>query len=1169
MAQQQPPYDFQLALNDNTIGKVPVRQQIIIEQVHDEIWAMQPNTINKPQGKIENRTANATLNNSKVSVINLININGECIDSDDKTNSPAYAFPNNMDTAIIRDCFRGVGVPGLNNVFDQATSSLDSFINYHYNATTGLVNPMSGPGGLGQQLLTKNPQDNRLVYTAYFNYDLLMFAYIYQTINKRVTYVDNLYTKAVAAMTQTQSNLLTPTEIKEINVINLNYLWQRTLDFCEYAIVNDNVLNGNTVNKPNYLSCINALRYMVFTDFTTNTTGFLSDPTFKIIDPTALVNSGIDSVISYIENTITKPKLPDQTLSLEKVAKNLDTPYFSSQPMAAKSIQTAFNSATTGKLMNAFNKFTGCKSRKKTGFSPEEQEVIFNMNALFHSYANATNATNAINKHYVTAAGWAMLKFTGDTSHVVFGNILEKARNYQPASPTPTPTPTPPKFNKTLFLVSEIVLATRLVAAGKDVLIDGKLQVFTNGFNGLGSENKYKHRYALKVVFDPILKYKNYIQSIIQKYDAVTTADAGTNYPTVTKVAGAMTFINNLTNDSIENGDTVIDALNIDFTSIDNRTFNRDAEAEFKKIYDWINSETNLLNYNAFINAYNYDTTNLNIKALSTNLTNQTISVINKIPFAKNPRIKTLPSWFLAIDTLEKNADTDSFADIMTITNALVSQLKSFPNTDDNANKDNINKYLTNYFTLMSNVGFETFYNGIIAFYYYNPIRTDNDNDNQLRLIYKKEFVGNLQEQYIIRSKKKILTSNELSTKVLNIIDGFKILIDNICLIHAYRIKSGIVSYQGGGTNKNKKIIKVAAVTKPKLINKDKVMKEFREKEQKEEINNILDQLTTSLLTVDVSNINVNQTSNTTINTVTDEYDEDALFDEIESPEDIQIDFSIETLEDMNIAPESRLDFNKICADRFYNIGDINEMEDADFKKEIQAFNTYINNKFNVPIVLDNVFAHIYNNIVSDIPVSEFQTAYNNYNKVVKNNSNFDILFGNPNHREYFVNYINSAYNITIFTKSQIVVELNDLEGKWENNFYTAYVSCLNDKTEYDNNLRNKVQDNDKMEAIHKLIKNSIIVREHRDIFFRERGVKTNFNLRTANIWQDMIYAYNAVSNNYTTNLANLEGGKRTRKNRKSPNKSTRKNTKAIPTKRKYTKRNRKQTKTKTHKRKP
>ena len=1130
MAQQQP-YDFQLALND---AARTVPQQIIIEQVHDEIWAMKPGTINKPQGKIENTTANATINISNESVINLININGECIDSDDKTNSPAYAFPNNMDTAIIRDCFRGVGVPGLNNVFDQATSSLDSFINYH--STTGLKNPMSmlGPGGLGQQLLTKTPSDNRLVYTAYFNYDLLMFAYIYQTINTRVvTYVDNLYTKAVAAMTQTPSILLTPTEIKEINVINLNYLWQRTLDFCKSAIANDNVLNGNlngnTDNMPNYVNSINALRYMVFTDFTTNTTGFLSDPTFKIINPKALVNSGIDSVISYIENTITQPKLPDQTLSLEKVAKNLDTPYFSSQPMAAKSIQTAFNSTTvTGKLKNVFNKFTGCKSRKKTGFSPEEQEVMFNMNALFHSYAKVVST---VNKHYVTAAGWAMLKFTGDTSHVVFGNILEEARNYQ-YQPAP-PTPTPPKFNKTLFLVSEIVLATRLVAAEKDVLIDGKLQVFTNGFNGLGSENKYKHRYALKVVFDPILKYKNYIQSIIDKYDAVNAADAGTKYPTVTTVGSdAMMFITNLnlTEMFIENGDTVIVHLNREVSSIDSYVAPA-AEVEFNKIYNWI-TIMNKTKYNAFINAYNYDTTNLNIKDLTKNLENQEITIINKIRFST--RITALPSWYVAITQLELNQHDVNFTNVMTITNALVSQLK-LKSID---NEFDINTYLTTYFTLISNDNFKKFYDGIILFYYYDPIRMDKY--DKLRLTYKKEFVGNLQEEYIKKTGKKILSSNEISTKVLNIIDGFKFLIDNICLIHSYVIKSNFDISQSGGMISDRTMVQ----------------------SDDESVNNILDQLTTSLLTVDV--ISVDQSSDASADTVTDE---DALFDKIESPEDLQIFFSIKNLNELRIKPESKLDFNKICADRFYNIGDINEMTVDDVKEELQSFNVYINNRFGVPapIGLDYVFHHIFMNIVNDIPPGEVKSANAHYNKVVdiKNEYKFNTLFDNSTldpenfgnstlDREYFVNYINSAYKITIFTHSQIANEYKDLKSKWAK-FHNAYQECSNNN------------DDDKVKAIYNLINNSIIVRKYRDVFFRERwDIPNNRLLRTANIWQDMIYAYNQIIPS-----GNLEGGKRTRKNRKSPNKSTRKNTKAIPTKRKYTKRNRKQTKTKTHKRKP
>jgi len=455
-------------------------------------------------------------------------------------------------------------------------------------------------------------------------------------------------------------------------------------------------------------------------------------------------------------------------------------------------------------------------------------------------------------------------------------------------------------------------------------------------------------------------------------------------------------------------------------------------------------------------------------------------------------------------------------------------------------------------------------------------------------LTYKKEFVGNLQEEYIKKTGKKILSSNEISTKVLNIIDGFKILIDNICLIHSYVIKSNFDISQSGGMISDGTMVESDddsdvgsdGTMVESDVDSDVESDGTMVQSDDESVNNILDQLTTSLLTVDV--ISVDQSSDASADTVTDASDdtvtdEDALFDKIESPEDLQIVFSIENLKEVNIKPESKLDFNKICADRFYNIGDddINEMTVDDLKNELQTFNEYIKDRFSVPgpIGLDFVFDHIFMNIVSDIPPDEVISANTYCNKVVdkKNIVEFNTLFGNPNHLKYFVNYINNwTYHITIFTHSQIANELNDLKGKWAI-FHNAYQKCLDYKTEYDAAVSTTIVNNhDKIQAIYNLINCSIIVRKYRDVFFRERwAIPTKRLLRPANIWDDIIKAYTAVRDEYSTRLANLEGGKRTRKNRKSPNKSTRKNTKAIPRKRKYTKRNRKQTKTKTHKRKP
>ena len=138
-------WDKHTRLSLTSSSKASQPQQIIIEQAHDKIWAMKPSTIPIPT-KVEDRTAEDTSNSNSVKVTDLINTNGECVNvkenvKDDKIEisgeyTEAYAAPDNNIKAIIRDCFRGVGLPGLNNILDQALSSLKSFIE-NYNTVTG------------------------------------------------------------------------------------------------------------------------------------------------------------------------------------------------------------------------------------------------------------------------------------------------------------------------------------------------------------------------------------------------------------------------------------------------------------------------------------------------------------------------------------------------------------------------------------------------------------------------------------------------------------------------------------------------------------------------------------------------------------------------------------------------------------------------------------------------------------------------------------------------------------------------------------------------------------------------------------------------------------------------------------------------------------------------
>ena len=128
-------------------------------------------------------------------------------------------------------------------------------------------------------------------------------------------------------------------------------------------------------------------------------------------------------------------------------------------------------------------------------------------------------SSNAINRLFdilnvkknSKAYGWSILKFSGDSSHIVFGQIMEKIKKWDS-----TKNKYLSSTFKIIYAVSERPLAARLLAASKTVYLS-MTDVFMNNFDGKGSENKNDTHAALYIEFDKSHAYTVSIDGLFEK----------------------------------------------------------------------------------------------------------------------------------------------------------------------------------------------------------------------------------------------------------------------------------------------------------------------------------------------------------------------------------------------------------------------------------------------------------------------------------------------------------------------------------------------------------------------------------------------------------------------------------------------------------------------------
>ena len=516
--------------------------EYILDSVHDNAAPFPENKSKPGNAWDDNIVANTKIEKENLIITQLTDF-GKCVELkvDSNEGQIPYSVPNNNENCYIRDCFAGAFIPGPNNLLDQAIASLESFIRQNINkdGRSNVVSPLAGQGGLGQQYAKLPPPaiSNSLRFTAYFNYDLIMFLYIIDEFPPTNPLFDRLKIKITNAInTPSTSQLLDPHEIILINIINLNYLWCGLMIFCKQCIVDDPYLK--VTQKEYFIKGLHILTYLRFDMFNIKD-NYITSPFFylRTNNKAQGLNEDYVGYVGYVIKLCNEiyTKSTDQSYPPFGVIVD-NTPIIT---MAGSGISYATSqSSVTKNIIGCFIatiKAAVCRNATNSN-NPLVNLAIgcsTELNNLFDEVLKQTNPElKSTPKNEIKGYAWSMLKFSGDSSHIVFGEIMEKIKAFKIGVTTPLT-----NLN-IVYAVSERPLAARLLAVSKNVFVSN-INIFMNNFNGPGVENKSKTHSALFIQFNFMNAYNNIIDNLYNKcVDALTKENHGNSNIVISELFG-------------------------------------------------------------------------------------------------------------------------------------------------------------------------------------------------------------------------------------------------------------------------------------------------------------------------------------------------------------------------------------------------------------------------------------------------------------------------------------------------------------------------------------------------------------------------------------------------------------------------------------------------------
>ena len=564
-----------------------------------------------------------------------------------------YTIPDNNEVCYIKDCFPGACVPGLNNLLDQSAASLKSF--FEQTSSTGLfTNPLKGGGGLGQQLMKKNISDTRLQFTAYFNYDLLMFRYIIDFFNDTIannsSELQTIYNKIDPNDPNDPNDAYTPKDIQIINTVNLNYLWAYLMIFCKESVEQDPYLELEVI-QDEYYDMLNQLSQIRFDGFMVNGDGYISNPIFYYRGMTTyyMISADTATFIDTFCDAIYRDMKSGQMFQQDNINLAGGVQYTTSQSMAATCISSIMGKLKSVVCRNADNK------------DPIKNACMQEITKLM---ANKKQAPS----------GWSILKFSGDSSHIVFGEIMGWVKNYYGYG------------FQIEYLLSERPLAGRLLSAGKTIMMVST-NVFMKNFTGKGSEDKNHRRAAFYITFDKSISYINIIEGLYEKINNVRKNNS------LYKKAFASDFFKNL--QSLPNDEADFDVkaayLSNDFIT-DPNSGNINEYPEMVTLNNFMNEPNTI----KFLQAYEVDELTNKLNGITLNFVTLGQDLIGRR--LGSIRIGSKSNWSLLISELynrERNPQYnniivqqyDNIRQIMSLSSLLFDKLSEFPDISNDLNE--------------------------------------------------------------------------------------------------------------------------------------------------------------------------------------------------------------------------------------------------------------------------------------------------------------------------------------------------------------------------------------------------------------------------------------------------------------------------------------------------
>ena len=440
-------------------------------------------------------------------------------------------IPEGFFLCLVKDVFDKVKcIPGINSCIDPAGHTHEGYIEHiglpkkignilkkkntinHIIENGGFIKYTDTQSSVADEGTFKNPDDDNKkrvahLFTAYFNYDVLIFYEIMKQIQfKNAARFGELH-KLVFGNDIDESKYAnydtfldffrvrlvgnTSKIIKNINVVAINYLWQKLMCMSFLGLISDDEFS-KLLSVEKYGELITLMREVSFTDFDYSSSTHY--PIFKF-------KHDVDSIAKQIYEHFKETWLRDISFMFANITypkKNNLIKYSTSQAVVAIRMLKVIKD---NKVKGDFNNIHP-RSKNPKGESNKCVDAIMEFLIL-----NINTSNNIINTVSI-CTGLSTLKIIGDSSHSELGEIIQSGLNR-------IETEIYPIIPKVLFLLQERPFLGRMCYMKRNFCLEGQPNVVKEIYPGSFNENDYLLHFAQSGE-EIIESIKNSIKSVLR-----------------------------------------------------------------------------------------------------------------------------------------------------------------------------------------------------------------------------------------------------------------------------------------------------------------------------------------------------------------------------------------------------------------------------------------------------------------------------------------------------------------------------------------------------------------------------------------------------------------------------------------------------------------------------